>query len=1369
MDLTTRLNEVCELVARDSSNNIISTNFDTAYSLLLKWSVCYYQTPSKYTRIVNPKDDIANIQVTTIFNDMNQILGLIDENGQYLSNLSIDNYLLTDEFKLKITEDIIIKIQDWYHDLNIENIEYVLYLVLTDFDSYVNPSIERRKDNKYYEKYIDILNYFRFIINEEETQFNLFLSTINTYTISDSNMLNNDIDKLNKTILYINNLESEYNDYYLGNINNVNGFKITPINYTSSISLSNPRYNGKVPVIDDGIDIFDGAILSGDLPYILYYRDIELDLEKLAADESEVVAFNKMWVEKNIQKIPDYQKLVKFVAKKKKKNIMYFKVWGGEGEWSIDKIGSHIYFDGEYDLEENLLKFESPLTSTVNEDVIKNRIEKALGIEIGDYREESAKGNFTIFNADLQMIPFYFGVINNDFMYNYIYTNERETPFASKKTLDLHFKSSEMSQDDESLGSSIDFTVAPMITQGSIQTLVLNQNWSPDWFEFQSNIPYIFVNITYAINKESINRFELIFSMLLHNYLRLSYNNNIYSSYQLDVISDIVEYVGDYSIIYKSKKDKSKKSAQRIDPYLLYLKETWPHIFHSTYGTLVQKHRPTIINPEDINNYSNQTFEYNGKWHYRQVMQFPPDQPEIYLVCLDPKAPFPHLKKNTNEFNKGKYPYLPSCAEKDHMSDSSSTYNKWMTGNLKDIKKAERKIYIVKGNKAQNINEIAELPEAITKTVEIAYGKPGNIYRKGVYFSPNSFLHALAYIFSYTYYEHPNVMFNKYFNYAGNFDTAEEYVKKLRIEMSNDLLNGIINPEVMKQELFDLSNDEIIQQVRNTDSFFDPLLYYRLCEEKLNINIFIFGPSNDDDKVKSKKKINGTLLFPRSKNFHIRLNRTRHTVLIYRHKGSKADNLEYPHCEIILVSSGNDYPDQLIFDPNNENVNRTLYDLYLAAGRTSSMRFIQNRLKIDQNLFLGIDFYKYITEAGETPYYQYIDNAGKMRGLILKNGLSIIFDPSQPENLPTAPIEFKTEITYQMVNELFSPDIFPRIYASYNDSNMIDGLWIRIELTQSNIRTGDDRIVYIPIKPIDPVTNGINLQKGLSNPILPVTSHKLDRIDRMRNTLIYFLQIVDWLFVLSRVSSREFIDRYLVIDNRKDILDTSKIYDFTRMRSLLPDVTNVNDAIRQLQIYVPSMIHNGKISLYNQNFYDKIVYHIRMYEHSHEGLNVRPKRRIGGLIYDERYFMKQPNTSVFIGLKSFNSWVEYLSTLRKISISEIVIATKIDDKLLDTRNPYFLYNYVNKNYYIVQNVKDSDFQRALSVSIRWRNLKINYGYDADIESNNDVPYIIYEMDLYKSDVKVLDNRNVNMDILPYNLLKVKSSLGEYYSALLELV
>ena len=143
-------------------------------------------------------------------------------------------------------------------------------------------------------------------------------------------------------------------------------------------------------------------------------------------------------------------------------------------------------------------------------------------------------------------------------------------------------------------------------------------------------------------------------------------------------------------------------------------------------------------------------------------------------------------------------------------------------------------------------------------------------------------------------------------------EMKETYVTRIRQHML-----ATIRPSLLKQELYDHTDEEIINLFRDNAKFLDPALFYRAVEETFNINIYVFAPpppSGDETEL-------GAMDVPRFKIFHSRpLRLHRPTVVIMKTWGSESDALDYPQCELIVDYDKDNFQIMKLFGPEMTEV-----------------------------------------------------------------------------------------------------------------------------------------------------------------------------------------------------------------------------------------------------------------------------------------------------------------------------------------------------------------------------------------------------------------------------------------------------------------
>ena len=100
----------------------------------------------------------------------------------------------------------------------------------------------------------------------------------------------------------------------------------------------------------------------------------------------------------------------------------------------------------------------------------------------------------------------------------------------------------------------------------------------------------------------------------------------------------------------------------------------------------------------------------------------------------------------------------------------------------------------------------------------------------------------------------------------------------------------------------------------------------------------------------------------------------------------------------------------------------------------------------------------------------------------------------------------------------------------------------------------------------------------------------------------------------------------------------------------------------------------------------------------------------------------------------------WLYSRSHMTIKTSSIQKKIDFSDNDRSEP-FLYQDPSGKVYIIQNVMNSDFKRAINVTYNWFTNKVNLGYDADIYTAGFPRNVIYGITAGNIPEPIKDNRD----------------------------
>jgi flagellar motor protein MotB len=375
------------------------------------------------------------------------------------------------------------------------------------------------------------------------------------------------------------------------------------------------------------------------------------------------------------------------------------------------------------------------------------------------------------------------------------------------------------------------------------------------------------------------------------------------------------------------------------------------------------------------------------------------------------------------------------------------------------------------------------------------------VYRFGVPLGPNSILHALCIA----------LIDKDYYN----SDNRENYVIRLRKVISN-----YIHPEVCKQELYEYTVDEIRKMI-TTYEIFDTKYFIRAIEEyfKINLLILTYYPTHMYDKDKLSNHLvtlttsASTRLFsfelPRHSLFYVRrFVSDRKTVVIFKHIGTEADGLKFPHTEIVVHVAKNENNIKELrtfFDPDrgDKPIIRRLYNIFFSNFNV----FRWNRE--NYTMYPPRSFEEIFDRIRPMINYQVIDKIGKSRAFILKNGITLIFPPTSTENKPSTKNVLRASLmeVLSFIDE--NEDIFTIVGYSISEpeeNNIVDGLWIeeayngiyipieKVNVTElpEHIRNlGEVRVRTIFRETEDTITLKFEKYKRIVTAFLQVCVHKM--------------------------------------------------------------------------------------------------------------------------------------------------------------------------------------------------------------------------------------------------------------------------------------
>ena len=510
----------------------------------------------------------------------------------------------------------------------------------------------------------------------------------------------------------------------------------------------------------------------------------------------------------------------------------------------------HIDVVFRSDLETKNISVEIMIKSeknTVPKNIFVNRIFNtlpSLDIKIEKTEENLVKGMFYLPSFKLNKYVFADLVLNDELFSMLMSIDDSDKVTKKKSGTYVHFNH-----------PSTGYITATFTEKNVGKNDPILKLEDHDFFDVGES--YIRVRISKAKNIKSIEIFRKIISRLFAIYNQ-KYNN---------IANFYTEYIPNFgSIIIEEKEDDIRQTNY----------EQAPDLFISKYTRNCNQQRmPTIINKKEAKNRGKNVIKFPRDIPTDlNIPRFPTDgKNQHYYTCNNPKYKYIGLKENKLR-NADIYPYVPCCFLTDQKNKDKIRY--YYEG--KEITEKKDKMHdIIRTNKILSHIQFGKLPQNIEYLFSLIQANPQYEYaRKGVFRNEQSFLNCVMEALD----DETNIL--------GINDKDEK--EAMLVQTREKLATKILAP-LCRQELYDMTVDEIIEELKNPDIYLDPKRYIHLLEDYYECNIFIF----------TKRTINGVMILPRHVQAYYR-NKTnnRRCIYIYEHMGSESDRATYPQCELII-------------------------------------------------------------------------------------------------------------------------------------------------------------------------------------------------------------------------------------------------------------------------------------------------------------------------------------------------------------------------------------------------------------------------------------------------------------------------------------
>ena len=916
---------------------------------------------------------------------------------------------------------------------------------------------------------------------------------------------------------------------------------------------------------------------------------------------------------------------------KNKDNGIMLKILGTE-KFTSDKIGTQ-YVDAMIMIDENniVITMQTITLKGITQKETINRLNKSIKINIDNYNltNVSIAGTFYIPLQNIDMDIFSDMAMNDKIISQYIDIDEHVKIQKKKTQTYIYFYES------NNVIATANITNQVVEPRDSILRTLSDKD--REYFPVGSS--YLRIRITKTQDNDSLKIFYNIFRKLISRYNEQS--------------EDVAKFYKKYGI--ELLRESQKSSGKKIKKWL---KDVDHDIFgpDSKYTRQCEKKRePRIVNDEEAELLKSKGID---------VMKYPRDGAvgiQRNYVCdqKDDKGNVVYKYPGVTDNNKGtaehikKYPMLPCCFINPQRNNS-----KWNAyfGEKEQEGGKQRTVAsrVIQGTKILQIGQVGELPVDI-KTLLETYAND-SVYRKGIVsITKNNFLETVMSVMDIEYQELKSVGTDEL--------ELKAYCIAKRIEFGKE------NLELIAQENYEYTIEEIKENIENLETYFDPRRYYKLLENYYKCNIMIF--SHDD--------VDGTLSLPNhTMNYNVWDFKYPETIMIYEHMGSEeSDPVEYPQCEIIMVNIENEMikimKDTELYNQLNKLFNEMNKSYYLSIENKP------HHITAWIAPYIGIN-QKYIKKSEQKSVEiesQYIDNSGKTRILnILYNDekISVMVSPipnlsvrykniDESQNTGTIKniLEFiryiGAAISHKVCVKQEDDYICKEIHASDGYSQYIFPL---------NTNVNDNDIVNKICK----ATNIPNVMQEFNN---TTEKSKIQEFNRLRNIALWIEQYNYWLF--SRYCKKQKIPIETIDESNGNIFDDYVRNNFEIIEKhdyVVPDqVFSTNSTMLRSEKLIISSLNDKN----NNDLIRRLVYLLKMQIQTQPSYINGQKNYNSVNFFHENKIMKQrykniddfnkvPNEIIFNSVNMIYKWINQQS-------QQLIISYEL---IPNHKTPYLLQN-----------------------------------------------------------------------------------------------
>jgi hypothetical protein len=1246
------------------------------------------------------------------------------------------------------------------------------------------------------EQYMKLINQFYRKVNKDNERNSKFSQLYEYRDVADFQSKTKMLEEYNNRLL----LKQESQILKFNYLHN-KLFEVEPVKYTEPvINMSILAYypvfasgtyigsEGEKPHIEDGIDIFNKMVPSFNVPFIHY-------------NDKNGKSF--VWIYEGSEEnkdVPQFNLIVQSEAQTKKLNHIFMTVLSvPEDKRNGGSYSNESYVIVSYDLETGHISVPTPVEEG-GANRLKDRVQSSLStLILGSSHETHISATYEIYGVSIDETSLHYFLLNVDVFKAFINIDESDTSIAEKvRNVNIHYNSLGRNLKPRPLDAPMRESVASSLVlyfgnlkeagathfvPASLESVVNSETFK------EESTKALKINITKADSQEILTTFTRIFSRLLRLYM----DDKIkFETYYKQMIRSYVprndtslpgderdegdEGEGDdeeeVSSSVKTRAINGKKKNAE-------LRKAFGEIFTEGYARKCScKFQPILVKEDEVEAWKQTTFIDRDVVKNRSVQAFPPprfpgEKPLFYVVCPTYLYPYVNPRDNKGSSNSDSYPYVPCCTKTDQKSFATiGYYNKIDAPELiPKSNTASKNGYKILTSKFLAYERETLLPPKLNSVLQRGIGTSFDFYRMGMHNTPSSLLHCVIYALQYQQYLDLKLIPEK----------QEELIKISRVKGLSKA-----NPLIYKQELFNMSDAEIMQKVLDTNVFLDPYLFFKGVEEVYNVNIFVI---NLDGQLHPIKGINSEettpcVEVPKCHTMHIRTpNYDRKTILILKHWGAEDNLNKRPHCELIFArgTSGvtprcNDCVPVLIKGSVTSNVfsfGKTMAELMHDLLEQSMHFYVfsfpksSDLLQVRDQPFNNIDWSKIIPFQYITG--QRVDKYGKLRVLeITVEGqiATIYVPPSQPLGgiSKQRPNGIPYIVNPQKTTEEFAIKLFGQPSGRINS-----GLWFPI----IDYEFG----VYCPCHVTDAT---LMVKEGPIPPVYleedKIKNNNIEEIRVVKKCSLIIIQLIKWLWSLGegfaseenprgRPTMESWFARYVINDAGMSTKYT--LPGVSKRKLPLANTTSEGITALSAQEWWPQYFRADGVHLYPK-LYEHCFGFLRRDYILNDGLHpeeTAPITHLDGYYVNDDDFEKKNQAVVFTNSSHLKSWISYHRQMKSDRGTIIPIFETLDLSATLYNEPYIFRDKETSKIYMIQNVKDGDINRAYAVAAKWRIQGINSGFETPPEPHAQFPYSISGILVDGNVYPLIDHTQGGTDYFQY----LKYNKNDMYAAMLPLL